>query len=286
MYTSNAKTIQKNLVRVEMTGLLSNIEYGVHFGKSMETYYGMRDLLCAELQLSELVDDLYVVNGKGEVLFQTGEAVPEQEVLRMQADSCLRKQNSFYCSFLITKDVRLLTKGDISGKIREWRNYYVHLLRIAFAGFLISWAVMFGIGRLPVLRSAVYNCEMGILLLWAVLFSGFIGYRTYGEYSKSIEQVCTSISRVVAADFSRIREQGIADENITGIPEYLKRFSDNVPEIKEVSVKKDGSGCDFVLSEETLGKKSIDYVLQTLLFLAFSVMILAETHLYLTRRGT
>ena len=83
MYTSNSRSVQKNLTYVEMTGFISNVEYGLHFGKSLDSYYGMEDMMQDVVDTSSSIKRMYIVNSSNSIVFKTSEEVPVNSVLSL-----------------------------------------------------------------------------------------------------------------------------------------------------------------------------------------------------------
>ncbi|MCR5356361.1 MAG: hypothetical protein K6E63_03060, partial [Lachnospiraceae bacterium] len=185
MYTSNSRSVLKNLVYVEVTGLISNIDYGLHFGKSIESYYGMEGLLDSAVASADSVDAMYIVNDKGEAIFKTGEALPDKSVLELAPGSNVKRGRTLYCSFEVTDGVRLITAGDITDKARQWYAYYRYLAFIAFAGFMVSALIMILIWRRVTSRKAAYRLLIVMLILWVLIISSYVGYSAYNEYNIS-----------------------------------------------------------------------------------------------------
>ncbi len=285
MYTSNARSVLKNLVYVEVTGLISNIDYGLHFGKSIESYYGMETLLDTAVKSAGSVDAMYIVNDSDEVIFKTGDNAAYSKALELGAGSNLKRGKTLYCAFDVTDGVRLITESDISARVSEWNAYYRYLCFISFAGFLVSSGVMILIWRRVKSRRLAYRLLIVSLILWILIISSFVGYSAYHEYSASIKNMYESIDSAVENDFKHVHDMGIEDDNITGIAAYLKRYADNIPEIESVTMKENGKGCEYELSKSHLRKVTVDYLLQTLLFLAFSAMILTEYQLFMSGIG-
>ncbi|MBR5361322.1 MAG: hypothetical protein IK123_10575, partial [Lachnospiraceae bacterium] len=69
MYTSNSRSIMQNLIYVETTDLISNIRYGLHFGKALESYYGMDDELNEAVAKTGHVDSMYIVSDEKGLMF-------------------------------------------------------------------------------------------------------------------------------------------------------------------------------------------------------------------------
>ena len=280
MYASNKKSIIHNQIYVEMTDFISNIEYGLHFGKSLESYYGMEDELKSVLGTANGIDGIFVVNADGETLFKTNDTVLSREISTLAGGSDLKKGNMLYCSYDFASDARLITVSDISGQTASWKAYYKYLCFVAFAGFFVSAGLMYLIFSHSRNPKRGYYVTIAILFLWIVIISSFVGYSTYTEYRSSITGLDEAIRHAIKTDMDYIRSEGIKDENLTGIGAYLLRYSDNINEIDKITF--DGNTYEFELSDSYMRRKLADYILQTLLFLAFSSMILAEYQIFMS----
>lgn len=283
MYASNSKAIIQNQTYIKLTDFISNIEYGLHFGKSLESYYGMEEELKTVLETTEGIDGIYIVNARGNVIFKTDDLVPTGEAATLAGGSNLKRGSDFYCAYTFASDARLITKSDISADIKNWNAYYRYLGFVAFAGFFVSAGIMFLIfGRAKNPKKGYY-AMITILSVWVVIISSYVGYSAYTEYRTSISGLDGAIRRVIDTDMDKIHKAGIKDENITGIGAYLTRYSENINEIEKIDFY--GNGYEFVISSSYMKRKLIDYVLQTLLFLAFSSMLLAEYQIFMSGLG-
>lgn len=281
MYTSNSRSVQKNLTYVEMTGFISNVEYGLHFGKSLDSYYGMEDMMQDVVDTSPSIKRMYIVNSSNSIVFKTSEEVPENSLLSLQDGSSEVSGNELYCSFLLPESTRLIVVIEISEKVAEWRKYYGFLAIVAFLGFAATTGLMTLIWRLVSDRKRAYGIIIAILVCFTVFISSFVGYGAYSEYNKSLNLMYETIENAVDSDISKVHEAGVLDENIIDIEGYLQRYADNIPEIESVERGPDGA-CDFTVSTPYIFRVRIDYVLQTLLLLAFSAIILAEYQIFMS----
>ena len=283
MHASNEKSIIQNQVYVELTDFISNIEYGLHFGKSLESYYGMEEELKDVLDNTDSIDRLYIVDTRGDILFRTADEPLSKEVSNMSGKSNQKNGNDLYCAFDFATDARLIAHSDISGQTKEWRAYYMHLLLVALAGFIVSAGLMFLVYRHISNAKKSYYLMIAVLLLWIVTISSIVGYGAYTRYRMSISKLDDVIERNIISDVEWVHDQGVKDEDISGVNTYLERYSDNISEIEKI--KRDRNDFVFEISESYMRRKLLDYLLQTLLFLAFSSMILAEYQIFMSGTG-
>ncbi len=283
MYTSNAKSIIQNTIYVETTDLIANIRYGLHFGKSLETYYGMEDELNSALLRIDDVENMYIVSDESGLLFRTDDSELSKDVIGLGAGSNILKGNVFYCAYRLTDDSRLITVGEISNRFTEWKEYYRHLVIVAFLGFLVSSAVMIIVWKMIKNKDRGYKLLIALLILWIIIISGYVGYSAYTEYGLSIAGMEQSIVETIEDDMRSVHDLGIKDENISGVDEYLLRYTDSIPEID--SIEFDGENYRLQTSSTYMRKVAVDYLLQALLLLAFSSMILAEYQIFMSGVG-
>lgn len=117
-------------------------------------------------------------------------------------------------------------------------------------------------------------------MLWILIQCIYVGVGNYSSYSANISRIQVAIERSVETDKRRIREQGITKQMIDDVEGYLERYSENIPEIQKVHQK--GDNLEFEISYSYLFRVFVDYIVQMLLFLAFSIMIVAEYKLYIS----
>lgn len=281
MYTSNSKSVQKNLTYVEITGFISNVEYGLHFGKSLDSYYGMEDMMQEVVASSPDIERMYIVNNSNSIVFETTEDVHDFSVLSLSDGASKVSGDELFCSFSLPEDTRLITVSEISEKTAEWKKYYGFLAGVAVSGFAATSLLMALIWKYVSDRKRAYWILIVILVCFIVFISSFVGYGAYSEYQKSMNVMFETIENAIDSDISKVHESGISDENIIDIEGYLQRYADNIPEIE--SVERGESGvCDFTISSSYIFRVKIDYALQTLLFLAFSAIILAEYQIFMS----
>lgn len=280
MYTSNCKATLQNRIYVEVTDLISNIDYGLHFGKSLESYYGMDTVLSEAVDSMANIRAMYILTEDNRVIFSDGEGALIHDATELDAGSNIKKGNLFYCSFRLADTARLITESDISLSVINWNGYYRYLGLISAAGFLVSIGIMIILWRNVTDRKRSYKLMIAVLILWIMIISSFVGYSAYSEYNTSIDQMYQTIRNTVNNDVKKIHDEGIDDAMITGIDDYLAVYSDNIREIEEIRFS--GDKLEFTPDVFYMRRMMVDYLLQTLLFLAFSAMILAEYQIFMS----
>ena len=280
MYRSNSRSILQNMTYVEVTDFISNIEYAIHFGKSLDSFYGMEDRLSDFVSDSERVDAMYVVDIGGRRLFGTDkESIPD-EVMNLSSNENLKKDNLFYCTFPIGEVGRIISRSDISEESRKWTGYYIRLGIVALAGFAVSTLLIIVVGHIINDKKKSDMIITLMLAAWIVSISSYVGYRAYTDYMGSIKELGDSVVKTIGTDLKKVENMGIDENYFKDMDDYLSRYSDDIPELEEIGY--DSGEISFRISESYMMRVTADYVLQSLLFLAFSMMILAEYKIFMS----
>jgi hypothetical protein len=243
----------------------------------------MDEELSETIDKTENVDRIYIASDEKGLLFTTDESTPGYDVITLAEGGNTVKRGELVCAFELTNNSRLITLGDISYKRPIWIAYYKYLAFVSFAGFLVSSGVMILVWRHMKNRKWAYRILTSILLAWIIIISGYVGYSAYKEYNSSIIGMENKIEKAIKSDVDTLHRMGIRDENISGMDEYLLRYSNNIPEIEAITYN--GTGYDFTISSSYMNRVAVDYLLQTLLFFAFSSMILTEHNLFMSGIG-
>ncbi len=280
MYRSNYLSVMNNRIYVEMTGLISNINYGLHFGKSIESYYGMEPLLKEAVDGTPDVNALYIVTDDNIAVFSDGGKDPDPDVLTLDENEYQKDGSTFYSAFELAGFARLVCCSDMSDALTVWRQYYLHLCIIAAVGFAVSAGIILIIWKSMKDHDRAYRIMLAVLILWIVAISSYVGAGAFKEYNKSIDGIYTAIDSAVSNDLATIRDMKIDDDMITGIDDYLAGYSDNINEIESISYN--GGKLEYTPAVSYMRRVAVDYLLQTLLFLAFSIIILAEYQIFMS----
>ena len=280
MYNSNTKDIQRNLVQVEYTDFIENIRYGMHFGKKLESFYGMSETLTETLQEHSGTEALRVISTDGEVLFQTDETALPEKIASNVKSGIQTEAGKNYFFMLLTENAYLLAEKDAAAMRSDLKARYLKLGLVALAGLAAVELMIFLLWKLVRKGKLGYRLMIVVLTLWIIGFSSYVGVTTYSSYSESIHTIENEIKSSIQTDEQTVEADGVNDDTVTDYEGYFSRYLENVPEIDDISYGKDD---ELVITRDAgyLRRMAVDYVLQTLLFLAFSAMILTEYQMFM-----
>ncbi len=280
MYRTNTRNTYQNLLHVELTDFIENIRYGLHFGKNIETYFGMNDLLANVVADIQDIDGLYVVSSDNEILFGTDKDEFSVEILEL-SEANIVKGDIFYAGMALTEDgsVRLLVKSNCTSLIQEQDAYSKEFLFQSFIGFVVAEAVILLLGLLGRKKTFFAKLMAPALFLWILIDSTTVGISAYIDYSDSIQDMNVLIESSVKNDMDSLLDKGFKIESVSDIEGYLGRYKEGIQEIEAIDYTSEK--LLVIISKPYIRKVFIDYILQAALFLTFSALILAEYQIFI-----
>ena len=279
MYRTNIRNTYQNLIYVELTDFVENIRYGLHFGKSMESFYGMNELLRKEVEGSDRLEGLYVLSAENEILFATDDETLSQEVSEL-TDGNVVSERKLYAAMYLTqdKDTRLIARCNADSIYREQKSYAMQLLLQSVIGFLVTDGIMLLLWYFFREKAYLMRLLVPVLILWIALDSAAVGASAYQKYAESIGEMNRLIEESVLEDLHAVEETGVARNQLSSVDSYLKRYEEGIHEIKDVRM--DENEVLVIISKPYIRRVFLDYTLQTILFLTFSALILAEYQIF------
>ena len=285
MYFSNLKSTRQNLIGVELADFIYNTDYSTKFGKRIETFYGMQEDLLELRDSIDDVDQLHILSAENQLLFSTEPAMLPERVYSMPAGNNMSDGNHLYCMYTVGADARILTVSGVSDMQREMGGYLLKLVGIAVAGFLLVLLLIHLAWRLVPEEKRAYRLAAAVFLLWIAAFSAMTGVDAYRDYAGSSRELCERIGESVQADIARVEALGVAREDFYEVEAYLQRYTYLIPEVEKLSLGEDDE-ISYEMSADYRRKMGLDYVLQAVLLLTFSLLILAEYQFFVTNTGT
>lgn len=279
MYRSNLRQINQSLMDVRLTDFIENINYGVHFGKRISTYYGMEKEMQLCVDENDNVEALFIIDFNGNTIFAT-ESRDLPNGIKELSNGNFEKDDKLFCISPLLGDARIVSISDASELQKQSREYNYRLLIITVIAFCLTEFLFIFLWKVIKNRKICHRLMLQVLMLWILIQCIYVGVGNYSSYSANISRIQEAIERSVEADERRIREQGITKQMIDDVEGYLERYSENIPEIQKVHQK--GNNLEFEISYSYLRRVFVDYIVQMLLFLTFSIMIIAEYKLYIS----
>ena len=77
------RTAQETLRATELTQYITSLEFGIRYGKNLEKYFNMDEVLESILRTSPYVEGAYILSNENVLLYSAGEALPNPEEIRV-----------------------------------------------------------------------------------------------------------------------------------------------------------------------------------------------------------
>ncbi|MDX9871704.1 MAG: MFS transporter [Clostridia bacterium] len=308
-FTDNYRQSQVQSFAVAGKGTVSKIEAALRYGKPLENFYGMTEILLEIKRVIPGVDEVNIIASDGQILYSTGSLAEARkisdELLQTAnfAQGAIRADCSYkfireYCHIYlrISDSVSphlaslemVLPAGDFSGLVGTYLTRliaYVSIIVIAALGCLLF--IIFRT-RLMALKDGAIPQKRVLALLLLILgcsqlvYSG-LNYALFQEaYLHTAGKSAAYIEQVVTDNLADISEKGLTLNEISGLEEYLVETAAGIPEIEKIEVVS-GTQCVRVLiSSAHLDKKMFDIFLDMLTVLVISIFFMIELTLLAT----
>lgn len=234
------------------SGVVNKLEYSLRYGKSLENYYGIEDLFAQVKQLCSYVDEAYIVDTNGQIMYEnpyngtefvrpgeieyntenlvntrgflTWTEYDTQHILIPVSDST----GNTVAGFGITYDNKIA-----SNNTQQYISSIVLYTLIAAIAAILLFILLFSVIR--------HNFAFKKLLLIVIpiivasnLFLGITSFNTYrAGYTALTKRTADTISFKIRTDIKSVVNQGINYSELNGLDEY---FSDVIKNTNQISI--------------------------------------------------
>ena len=301
-YQKLTTEVYANASNLSVTGTRNNIQYATSFGKPIEKFYGINDLLENALSISTDILGVGIVDSNEKILYSTGEnfsSVPNN----LTSSKYVEDSKGIYTSVPINESSSMVLLLDKSFVNTNVNNYIKSIIQIDFLVMLavalltlLIFFILFSV-KGTVNFNTLKNAGI-VLLISAQLVLGTFVIKTFtDEYSASVSKIAAGVSQAVKSDLEKIMRQGIKMEEIVGLNEYFDSLIKNISEINEISITtykigdssttKIISGSDVYylnvsshVNEETIKNKVTEVSIDAALLIAITVFLCLEISLF------
>ena len=279
IYISNNKTIASNVLSVYITDLRESIKGNLMLGKTVDNYFSLEDQLDQYSRSFDEIEELYVTDGKGNMIAGTGESeilAPEVSYLK---SGYFSDENKLYCATEINEDLYLVAAAD---------NNYVDSLRVGIFGNVLTFSVagcVIVVIVMTVLLVVIKDKEkarrisLTVFSIWIFILGVFITQVNYRAYQRSVSMIENVVTSMYEYDMDKLQKAGVAYDDISGIEEYLSRYIDGIDEIALLT-EHDGT-LEYSVSRTYMNRVIMGYLVQTLMIFFFSMIIMAEFNIFI-----
>lgn len=226
-YRNMTRRIFQNLVHVELTDFIENTRYSLHFGKDIETFFRMNEILTEQTEDIGDVEGLYVVKEDGQVLYATDGRELSGRVRKL-LDSNFVEGNQFYVGMRLSEDgsTRLIARCSSKDIRLRQSTYLFRFLLECLVGFILLEILIILLARIFAGHRHLVRIMLGILALWIVTISTVVGIRVGRNYQTSLEEMGSLIQSSITEDINRVKALGIKEESVLPYDTYYRKDFD------------------------------------------------------------
>lgn len=312
-YSNMITEVYVNANSTSTIGTVQRIDYSLSFGKTIEKFYGLEDLLNDTLSISEHILSVSVINSKNEILASVGQSdvkIPKT----LTVDSYVSNSSGIFCSVPINdeyKIVLMLSPKYINDLTFEYiKSILITSAIILLIIILLSFAVYNIIAKNSIIGGVSINSFKN-LLMTSLIFSqvalgGYVLSNYTSEYQKSLNEMVHIVSNVIDKDIEYVVGQGVPFKELTGIEEYLENIYGNIEELVKINVTDSLQrnyqtknnfisnkiqildqdyyiNVEYKVNQDLVNKNIINLLIEALILIVVTILISIEISLFISK---
>ena len=312
-YSNMITEVYTNANLTSTSGAIQRINYSMSFGKTIEKFYGLEDLLTETLNISEDILNVSVINAKNKIISQAGATdaeIPEN----IASVEYVSNRSGIFCSAPIDSEHRIVLRLSQNYVNKLTLDYVKSILLVGaavlLAVMLISFAIYYAISKNSVTggisTQSFKTLLMTSLVLSQIALGGYVLSNYTNEYQDSLNKMAYIVSNVIDRDIESVVKQGIPFEEITGLEEYLQNIYGGIDEIVKIFVSDLQQGrsttqnsfisnkiqvldqdyyinVEYKVNQELVNKNIINLLIEALILILVTILISIEMSLFINR---
>ena len=251
------RAAQESLRATELTQYITSLEFGIRYGKNLENYFNMDEVLESILRTSPYVEGAYILSNDNALLYAAGEALPEPEALRVlhSGDALYASSEQFgYALMFMDIDgadgaragtLMVLLNDDIMTRVIEsyqaqGRVQSLVILSEVFLLFLLVHTRLTRAGRRRLSALA-----LAVLLSLTVLFAqgldiGIETAKLSVEMRTITSQSVQKIAQVLQQQVESVMDKGVGVDDLYDIYGWLDDIDETLDMVARLDFSEEG----------------------------------------------
>ncbi|WP_347489128.1 MFS transporter [Desulfoscipio sp. XC116] len=255
--------------------LVRKIEYALHYGKSIDNFYGMSDTLNELKKIVKEVDYINIISPRGEILydlhgFVNNETLPEELLTTAVFQQGTINEKCSYQSFEGKHYIFLKILGSdanwvatlgmaLPGNLFQNLNndnknkLVVYLAGVVLATFFLLYIILLKTELLTsdgqVNRKRILIIFIAVLGSAQLLYCGINYHLFKNAYGDLALQSKSFVENMVAQNIENVYRMGIGLEDVDGVDEYLGKIKSGLPLLESIAITEPGSGTGAVVMD-------------------------------------
>ena len=294
---------------LDTVSAVRKLNYALSFGKPLDKYYGLKELLEGVMVLSEDIRGVEITDSSGARIEAVGDIDDEVRQSSIREEYIIKGNGIYtFTGFDAGTIILRLDISAIDALTKEYIGYIFVLDSLILLFVLIASVVCFSIRAqedIGVMRLRITGI---VILVAAQLILGvFSMLRVDNSYQESVARIAEATARMVENDINDVIEKGVHYNEITRIDEYLTDLVEDIPELSALFIddysagKQDGQiEFDLVINgegaespirlssyynynQELIRSKRINNAIDVLILVMITVFISLEAMNFVTK---
>ncbi len=218
--------------------MVRKLNYALSFGKPIDKFFGLSELMNDILDLPGDISGVEVVNSDGDRIEAVGDIT--DSVRRTTPDEEYTIRNDGVYAFVDFDGGEIVLKIDKSEIEAATAAYIRYIIRI-------DTYILFGIAVAAIIVCAVASSQgigfkrmrvtsIVILLISQIALGAISMQRVDDSFLISLIRISAMTSRSIENDINKVVEKGVRYEEITGLDEYLEKLCGDIPELSAIYI--------------------------------------------------
>ena len=288
------------------TSAVRRLNYSLSFGKPINKFYGLKELIEGINALSYDINGVEITDDEGVRIESTGDM--SREVRQSTPDEEYVIQNDGIYAFVdfdAGKIILNLDKASVDASTGEYIRYILRVDSYVMLGIVImillsvAFAAKDGIS---VKRMRITSIL--ILVLSQFALGGLAMMKVDSSFYGSLDRISVMTAHSVENDINEVIAKGIGYDELTGMDEYLRDLSEDIPELDDIKLAAAGTEdadnlsshlleitgteegsvrLDCYYSTDLIKRKRINNFIDVLILILITVFISTEAVSFLTK---
>ena len=282
------------------------LNYSLSFGKPLDKYYGLKELLEEVEELSWDITGVCITDLEGNVIESTGEEISGITLQNPDNEYLVRRDGVY--AFVPFDAGNIIIKQNISvinDRTRDYLKFLWGIDALILLAVIVSALITSLVASSNGISLKRFKITSILILVTAQSLLGVLSMRHLdNSYQQSIARIAETTSLTVERDINAVIEKGVPYGQLKGLDGYLSNLVDDIPELSNLSLgmqtqatQNDMTGFDLDIDgmdsgavsllcyydKELIHSQRINNIIDILILVLITVFISLEASTFLTR---
>ncbi len=310
-YSNMVTEVYANASSVNTSSAIQQINYSLSFGKSIEKFYDLNNILNDVLNISKDIKNVTIINNNHNIISSVGteiDSIPDD----IEDNDYVSSTNGIFVRVPINDKnaiVILLDDEYVNNSVSSYTKtialvsslIVLCIVLISFIAYLILKKINNGSVPFTYFKPLL----MSLLVIAQVALGSYVLLNYTKEYTNSLDKMANIASNVIENDIESIVSQGIPYNELYDINGYLKSTLGNINEIVNATITKASPdtptssnhnfisnkiqildqdyyiNIEYTINQDIINKNIINLTIEALILVVVTILISIEFCLYI-----